>query len=171
MRRSWNDLAHSIGRALEGLLALAEAARDARDHSAGDAATPGRKVKVEARVRALDGSPLDDLRELASRLARGGAAAQGPRRARRHLAIEVHEEDDAVIALVQRAGIQPDRLRIAVAGDMLQVELEQDGQAWSGECRLPTAVDDSRRTLTAAPGLVKLAWPRNGRGGRKRHRA
>lgn len=171
MSKPWNDLVRSLGRALEGLVDIAEAARDAQAPPGGDPGTRKPKVKVETRVRTLDGSSLDDLRELASRLSRGSAAPPRPRRAPKRLAIEVHEEDDAIIALVQRAGIQPDGLRIAVTGDMLQVELEQDDQSWSGECRLPVAVDDARRTLTAAPGLVKLAWPRAPRGGRKRRTA
>lgn len=171
MGKPWNDLVRGLGRALEGLVEIAEAARDAgtADPGTGNARKP--RVKVETRVRTLDGGSLDDLRELASRLAAGGAEEPKAKRAPRRLTIEVHEENDAIVALIQRAGIQPDRLRVEVVGDMLEVGVEQDGQAWAGECRLPCAVDDARRTLTAAPGLVTLTWPRPSRGGRRRRPA
>jgi hypothetical protein len=156
-RNPFSDLVQTFGKALGTLVELAEQAEQFKKKS-------GEAPKVEAgfRARTLDGSSLNDLKELASKLQAVGQPEPAPAPAPRQLAVELHQEADAIVALVLDAPARPSRFECKVDGDVLSLFFEEGGQRFVAEAHLPEPVDDAHRELRFRPGLVELRWPRRG---------
>ena len=106
-------------------------------------------------MHGLDGSGLDDLKELADRL-KNKAAEPIPQK--RTLQLEVHAEAKQVVVIVHEPALQAELLRIHIDGDMLELSADQANVQFHGEALLPCAVDASSQLLNTHSGVIELRW-------------
>jgi len=144
------QLGSALGNAFDQMVEAAKA----QSGTAGEAA-PSNTRKTGFSARALDGSSLNDLTELADRLREKSKA---PPVMRRNLQAEVFEEAQQVIVLINQPGLQVANLVVALDGDMLELSAEQDGSNFAGEVLLPCAVDKDSLSMSARSGVLELRW-------------
>lgn len=106
-------------------------------------------------MRTLDGSGLDDLKELANRLQEKAA---GPIPQKRTLRLEVHAETKQIVVIINEPALEAELLQIRIDGDMLELSADQPDGQFYGEALLPCAVKASSQVLTKHDGLIELRW-------------
>jgi HSP20 family molecular chaperone IbpA len=115
-------------------------------------------------IRGLDGSGLDDLKELAERL-KNQAAAPIPQK--RTLQLEVHAESKQIVVIIHEPTLQAECLQVHIDGDMLELSAEQANGLFHGEALLPSAVKASSQVLSTHAGMIELRWQKQRRAARK----
>ena len=117
--------------------------------------TPQATSKRGFSMRTLDGSGLEDLKELASRLQEKAAE---PIPQKRTLHLEVHAEAKEVVVMVHEPALQAKLLQISIDGDMLELSADQPNAQYYGEALLPCAVKASSQVLVTHAGVIELRW-------------
>lgn len=106
-------------------------------------------------MRGLDGSGLDDLKELADRIKNKSAE---PIPQKRTLQLEVHAEAKQIVVIVHEPALQAELLQVRIDGDMLELSADQTNAQFHGEALLPCAIDASSQLLNTHSGVIELRW-------------
>jgi HSP20 family molecular chaperone IbpA len=125
----------------------------------------GQRPQVESHmtVRSVDGEEIGadffGLREFAAAASapRDEAAPAAPDR--REPAVEMIATAEAISAIVELAGADPESLTIRVEHDMLTIAASGCGIEYAAEALLPAPVDDAAREQSFRNGVLELKWP------------
>jgi HSP20 family molecular chaperone IbpA len=126
--------------------------------------TDGSRPVVESHmsVRSVDGEEIGadffGLHDLA-----GAATAHDekatPSPERREPTVDIIATPEAISAIVELPGAEPETLAVRVDHDMLTIAATGRGVEYAAEALLPASVADDAREQTFRNGVLELKWP------------